>query len=134
MIQVRNINGSPEITPDTKGGVYSDSEFFYFFETEQEFYEFITALPFVWDKDSYCQQVNEAHNDLFRSLYTERDYLSEGEIPIWQNDEDFSEESLALQQWWIETCKIVKAHLSTVTEETAQPIETFINSLPKFDN
>lgn len=88
----------------------------------------------VWDKAAYCDDVNSAHNDLFQQLYTERDYLTIGEIPIWQNDEDFGAESLALQLWWVNTCKIVSAYLETVTEETAQPIETFINSLPKFNH
>lgn len=134
MITVKAINGSPEYIPKTTHGVHCDGVNFYFFESDVEREQFISALPVVWDKDSYCQQINEAHNALFKSLYTERDYLSEGEIPIWQNDEDFSEESLGLQNWWRSTCKIVKSYLSTVTEETAQPIETFINSLPKFDN
>lgn len=134
MIIVANINGSPEHVPDTRCGVHCDGYNFYFFESDAEREQFIAALQVVWNKDSYCQQVNDAHNKIFESLYTEREYLTIGEIPIWENDEDFSEESLALQNWWRSTCKIVKSYLSEVTEETAQPIETFINSLPKFDN
>ena len=88
----------------------------------------------VWDKEWYCQQVNEVHNALFKDIYTERNYLAIGEIPIWQNDAEFREESKALQQWWIDTCKEVASYLESVTEETAQPIETFINSLPKFNH
>lgn len=86
----------------------------------------------LWNKEAYAEKLNTAHNELFRQLYTERNYLSMGEIPIWGNDEDYSEESLALQEWWRVTCKLVENHLSEVTEE--RPIENFINSLPKFDN
>jgi hypothetical protein len=87
-----------------------------------------------WDKEAYCQEINEAHNSLFTQLYTERNYLTIGEVPIWEADDEFGAESLALQQWWIDTCKAVAAYLESVTEQTAQPIETFINSLPKFYN
>lgn len=104
------------------------------FESESERDNFIASLPKVWDKYEYCIAVNEAHNALFQQLYTERDYLTIGEIPIWQNDAEYGSESIALQNWWANTCKLVSAYLETVTEETAQPIETFINSLPLLDN
>jgi hypothetical protein len=84
-----------------------------------------------WDKAAYCDAINEAHNNLFQQLYTERDYLTIGEIPIWQNDEEFGDESLALQNWWIDTCKIVENYLSTVTEATI--IDNFIDTLPKLN-
>lgn len=87
-----------------------------------------------WDKEEYSQQINEAHNELFRQLCTERDYLTIGEIPIWELSHKYQDESLALQQWWIDTCELVEDYLATVTEHTALPIKDFINSLPKFDN
>ena len=83
-----------------------------------------------FDLDSYKQQVNEAHNALFRSMYLSKDYLSVGEIPIWFSDIEFGGEAVALSNWWIETCKLVSTYLETVTEETALPVDEFINSLP----
>jgi hypothetical protein len=40
MIKVRNINGKPEETLSGEFAVHSDSEFFYFFETEEERVEY----------------------------------------------------------------------------------------------
>lgn len=105
-----------------------------YFESREEATQFYASLQSGWDKGAYCAKVNEAHNLLFSQLYSERDYLTIGEIPLWEKDEEFAAESLALQQWWIDTCKIVANYLASVTEETAQPIETFINSLPKFNH
>ena len=103
------------------------------FDSVKEHDNYLSSLK-VWNKESYCNEVNEAHNALFRELYTQRDYLAIGEIPIWESDTEFGEESKALQQWWIDTCKVVADYLETVTEETAMPVEDFISSLPKFDN
>jgi len=41
MITVANINGAPESVPNTKFGVHSDSEYFYFFESVEERKEFL---------------------------------------------------------------------------------------------
>lgn len=45
MITVRNINGTPESKPNTKFGVFSDENSFYFFESDRERIDFIEALP-----------------------------------------------------------------------------------------
>ncbi len=89
-------------------------------------------IQIVFDLDGYKQQVNDAHNALFRKLYTERNYLSIGEIPLWFADPDFGEEAVGLSHWWIDTCNLVSNYLDSVTEETAQPVEQFIQSLPPF--
>lgn len=100
-----------------------------------EIYENREDMPppvIAFDLDSYKQQVNEAHNALFRKLYTERNYLSIGEIPLWFADPDFGEEAVGLSHWWFDTCNLVSNYLDSVTEETAQPVEQFIQSLPSF--
>lgn len=47
MIKVKNINGAPKKLPDPlpKFGNHSDSDFFYFFESEQEREDFYNELP-----------------------------------------------------------------------------------------
>jgi hypothetical protein len=40
MIKTRNINGKPEETPKGNFAVHSDSDFFYFFSTEDERLDF----------------------------------------------------------------------------------------------
>jgi hypothetical protein len=53
MIKVKNINGKPEETPIGDFAVHSDSDFFYFFETEEERIEYfqdngISYNPFIY--------------------------------------------------------------------------------------
>lgn len=91
----------------------------------------------VWDKEAYVEAINQAHTDWYRSIYTRKpdlDYSSIGEIGLYLNHPEFSAQAQALQQLWWDSVDILYAHLEEVTEETAQPIETFINSLPKFNH
>lgn len=102
------------------------------FDTEQEKEDYFATIPVIWNKEAYIQQVNEAHNALFRSLYQERNYLSIGEISLWVDDAEFGVEAKALRNWWNETCKEVANYLDDVTEESALTVEEFIQTLPTF--
>lgn len=133
MISVANINGSPEQWHNTPFGHHSDISSFYFFESDNERNQFLANLFSGWSKEAHAQQINEAHNALFTQLYTERNYLSIGEIPLWVSDTEFGTEAQALITWWVDTCKIVADYLEAVTEETSVSVETFINQLPKID-
>ena len=132
MIRINNINGSPEFKPEKYYAIHSNDTYFYFFETKEEQQDYLAAIPVFWDKEAYCQTVNDSHNALFRSLYQERNYLSIGEISLWVDDAEFGAEAKALRNWWNETCKVVSAYLDNVTEETAQPVDEFIQTLPAF--
>lgn len=101
------------------------------FNTVEERDLFVSNMPNPFDLDDYKQQVNEAHNALFRSLYNQYNYLSIGELSLWVNDAQYGTEATMLRDWWIETCKLVSTYLESVTEETALPIEDFIETLPK---
>jgi hypothetical protein len=113
------------------------------FDSEQERQAFITAnkpTP-VWDKESHCREVSEAHTELLRSIYTERGYLWYSEVESWKNTDQTDELSLSwkaeatsIVSWYQSTCIILYGYMDSVTEETAQPVETFINSLPKFNH
>jgi hypothetical protein len=48
MIKTRNINGKPEETPKGNFAVHSDSEFFYFFETEAEREQYFKENRIEW--------------------------------------------------------------------------------------
>lgn len=45
MIKVNNLNGNPEYIPETTGGIHTDENYFYFFETKQEHDNFLASLP-----------------------------------------------------------------------------------------
>lgn len=131
MITVNNINGSPESTPANYIARHSDGSYFYFFETKEEWELFFLSLPKVWSKEAYCDEINEAHNELFTQLYSERDYLTIGEIALWLSDETYGQEATDLINWWRLTCGIVKEYLTNVTEETQ--ITDFLNTLPQLN-
>ncbi len=100
------------------------------FSSESEKQKYIDSLPKPsWNKDAYCNELNEAHNAIFRKLYTERNYLSIGELSIYLSDKEYGIEASELVNWWKYTCKLVAAHCEEVVEETAN-LDKFIDSLP----
>lgn len=129
MIEIKEINGSPEFIPEKHVGSLFTGESFMFFENEEEKLKYLSKLPVIWDINSYCEEVNEAHNQLFKELYTERNYLNIGEISLWLNDKEYGTEAQELITWWKTTCKEVEEYLNNITKETALPIQDFINKL-----
>lgn len=101
------------------------------FATEEERDAHVSSIPKVWNKEAYCNEINTAHNELFTQLYTERDYLTIGEISLWLSDETYGQEATGLINWWRITCEIVKEYLNNVTEETQ--ITDFLNTLPQLN-
>jgi hypothetical protein len=83
-----------------------------------------------FDKKAYCRFINDLHDDLFKNYYEPLDYVSKEEITMWLNNETYSAEATILLEWYWLTWELIKQHLETVTEETADA-ELFINNLPK---
>jgi hypothetical protein len=83
-----------------------------------------------FDINQYTIEVNQLHDDLFKSYYEPLDYVSKEEIAIWVDNPTYSAEATILLDWYWLTWELIKQHLETVTEETADA-ETFINNLPK---
>lgn len=52
MIKVKNINGIPESIPKKYFGSHSDSDFFYFFESDLEANTFRDSLPKTTPKEN----------------------------------------------------------------------------------
>lgn len=134
MIKVKNINGRPETTPDTNGGVHSDSEFFYFFETEQEFNEFIAALPVVWDKETYFLSITKQIQEIVDSKAREFDYDDIKDVPTENFDGGvYQQEAINLLTWASNLWLLRDAYFKTVNSE--QDINSsFIETLPQFNN
>lgn len=127
MIKVNKINGSPETIPNTSFGLYSDINFFYFFESDNERESFLESLN-VFSLETWKSEANQLHNALFESFYAPLKYEGIGDIALFITDEEFSEEAISLREWWKATWKQIEA----VTEAEAQQISPidFINSLP----
>lgn len=110
------------------------------FETIEQHNAYLEALK-VWSKENYCNELNEAHTQLFRNIYTERGYISYAEVESWANTQRVDERSLewkaeaqSIIDWYQSTCISLYDYMDIVTEETAEPVEEFIAGLPSFTN
>jgi hypothetical protein len=104
--------------------------------TEQEIQDYFEStkpplpepIPFDWD--AYKQQVNETQEEWFLNIITADpyEYSSFYELSLWVNHPTYGNEAQVFIQLWWDSWDLLKQHLSTVTEETAD-IQTFINQL-----
>lgn len=103
-----------------------------YFDTEAERDAYMSQKPTVWDKDAYERELNAAHDRWFEAIYLPLEYKSAEEIALWEDDEEFAEEANSLKGLYKTSWLLVKAHLATVTEVTAN-VDAFIQSLPNFE-
>lgn len=122
--RVYNLTGYLEFNNDEQSAINYHSQF-----GIGEIEEIEISLS-TWSKENYSKELNEAHNTLFTQYYLSRDYVNIGEIVIWLDDDVYGEEATKLINWWKITSKDLLDYLKIVTEETAIPIEDYINSLP----
>ena len=122
--RVYNLTGYLEFNNDEQSAINYHSQF-----GIGEIEEIEISLS-TWSKENYSKELNEAHNTLFTQYYLSRDYVNIGEIFIWLDDDVYGEEATELINWWEITSKDLLDYLKIVTEETAIPIEDYINSLP----
>jgi len=142
MLIVNNIDGSPETNPSLGFGSHFDGKHFIFFESAKEAESYRGSLN-AWSKESYSQEVNDAHSLLYQSLWQTRDYKDENEISLYADlvvDENtterqlqWKEEAITLRNYYLLTTDILYNYFDTVTEETAISVEEFIQTLPIFN-
>lgn len=124
-ITLEELEQRDDIAPNLEGECFLVTHLHPFLFTEP-----IVPEQSVWNKEIYSKELNEAHNTLFTQYYLSRDYVNIGEIVIWLDDDVYGEEATKLINWWKITSKDLLYYLDTVTEETAIPIQDYINSLP----
>lgn len=142
MLVINNINGSPETYPSLGFGSHFDGTYFIFFESQQEAERYWGSLN-SWSKESYSQQVNDAHTALYISLWQARDYKYESEINLYadlivdknttERQLEWKQEAISLRDYYLSTVDILYNYFDIVTEETAIPVEEFIQKLPIFN-
>lgn len=131
MIEVNNIDGSPEYIPNTKFGKLFDGENHIFFESDNERENYLSELN-VLSLEAWKAEANNLHNELFASYYAPLKYEGEADIALTAlNSAQYTQEALSLAKWRNDTFDIIEA----VTEAEAQQITPtdFINSLPLFN-
>lgn len=130
MIVVIDINGAPESIPNTKFGKVFDGESHIFFESDSEREEYLTALN-VFSLESWMEEANQLHNELFASYYLPLKYEGEADIALTAlNSAQYAQEALSLAKWRNDTYDLIEA----VTEQQAEQMtpQQFINTLPLY--
>ena len=101
----------------------------------QNEYDAIIASKYVWSKEAHIAEINQLHDELFKSILSANGYIDMAELGIWaqQPDSLFRNEAIAIKAWYINTYEIICNYEETVTEQTAIEPTDFINSLPKYN-
>lgn len=93
------------------------------------------AFLSAWSKERHIAEINQLHDELFKSILLANNYIDMAELGIWaqQPDSLFRNEATAIKAWYINTCEIICNYETTVNEQNAvEPIE-FIDNLPKYE-
>lgn len=100
----------------------------------QNEYDAIIASKYVWSKSAHIAEINQLHDELFKSILSANNYIEMAELGLWaqQPDSLFRNEAIAIKAWYINTCEIICNYEAVVTEQTkVEPIE-FIDNLPTY--
>lgn len=89
----------------------------------------------VWSKEAHLFEIETAVDNLVKNQLTDLWYASLGDLAATalNSKARWNEEAILVNEWQAKCYELLEDYKEEVTEETAQPIETFINSLPKFD-
>jgi len=101
----------------------------------QNEYDAIIASKYVWSKEAHIAEINQLHDELFKSILSANNYIEMAELGLWaqQPDSLFRNEAIEIRAWYINTCEIICNYETTVNEQNAvEPIE-FIDNLPKYE-
>jgi len=90
----------------------------------------------AWDKQAHSQEIEAAVDALIFGKLNELWYASLGDVAATalNTKARWNEEAIAVNEWQAKCYELLEDYKEEVTEQTAQPIETFINSLPKFNH
>jgi hypothetical protein len=130
MIKVEAINGAPSQTPIEFTGSHFDGEYFYFFESEAEKDTFYNSLN-VWNKEAHIAEINALHKAEFERRYKALDYEAEWDVVLYAEKPElgYQEEANTLLNYWTSGWDAIKAYSETVTEETAEDPQIFVNNI-----
>jgi len=89
----------------------------------------------VWNKQRHIAEINQLHDELFKSILSANGYIDMTELTMWamQPDSQYRVEANAIKQWYIDTYTLIEQYGATVTEQTAVKPTEFIDNLPKYE-
>lgn len=135
MIKERNIQGSPEKLHKTKFGVFSDSHWFYFFESIEEADSFLSALDAGWNKDVHCAEVELAVDGAVNNVLKQFWYSSLGDVAATalNTKARWNSEAIAVNEWQARCYELLEDYKLSVTEQTAVSVSDFLSTLPQLE-
>ena len=130
MIKVEAINGAPSQMPIEFTGSHFDGEYFYFFESEAEKDTFYNSLN-TWNKEAHIAEINALHEEEFKRRLFNADYVAEWELNavLADSENEYFDEAILIINYWWNGWDAIKAYSETVTEETSQDPQTFVDNL-----
>jgi hypothetical protein len=101
------------------------------FESIEERDAYIAALPKVWSKESHLAEINALHDEEFKRRLLAAEYVGEWELSAVLTDieNEYYDEAILIINYWWNGWDAIKAYSETVTEETAQDPQTFVDNL-----
>lgn len=99
--------------------------------SQDEFATIVAALPKNWSKEQHLAEINALHEAEFDRRWRAADYLGRWEVASAANDESnpYNDEAKTIMNYWWNGWDAIKEYGQTVTEQTAQDPQTFVNGL-----
>lgn len=133
MIEIESINGVPKNIPDTKFGSLFDGSKFFFFESQEEYDNYIQPTDnLILYKQELEMSVQKYLDSIAKSFW----YDDINDATKYSNQsirDDWKQESLKLIEYDTQIWSIVETYFETLTEDNVQDINIFINNLPIFN-
>jgi hypothetical protein len=99
--------------------------------SQQEFDDYMNALPKVWSKESHLAEINALHEEEFKRRLFNADYVGEWELNavLADSENEYFDEAVLIINYWWNGWDAIKAYSETVTEENFIDPQTFVDNL-----
>jgi hypothetical protein len=85
----------------------------------------------TWDKEAHIAEINALHEEEFKRRLLAAEYVGEWELSavLADSENEYYDEAILIINYWWNGWDAIKAYTETVTEETAQDPQTFVDNL-----
>ena len=99
--------------------------------SQQEFDDYINALPVVWSKEAHLAEINTLHEAEFKRRLSDANYVAEWELNavLADSENEYFDEAVLIINYWWNGWDAIKAYSETVTEENFIDPQTFVDNL-----
>jgi hypothetical protein len=91
----------------------------------------IQAQATAWNKEAHIAEINALHEEEFKRRLLAAEYVGEWELSavLADSENEYFDEAILIINYWWNGWDAIKAYSETVTEETAQDPQTFVDNL-----